>query len=362
MVSLALQSDTKPRKPPSLNDTKSRDLTHISCAQLLKMHSQGDSGGPLFQYDKEGAPVLLGVVSIGVACADANFPGVYVRTAAHNAFIPSDVNRTFRTQAIFSTYQPPRIPNRMLIISAVAGGLVVVVAIFAIVAVIVRKRREASQSAAAAPTENGPIINTHAGHDDGFDPSFAPPNWPPASQAFAPNYSTASLYQPMPARAGAPDGGAPPYGEHERQGWHAADAMPPNRYGVHVNAPATPVGFSAQLAVMNAMDPRMATAENSSGNTPANSAYAFQAYDPYEGLRTVNASSQPVQPAQPESAVRGDSVVPIVGGVVGTRLQHEEQGAASGRQVEDGRVAPSAEAGGGDAPIVNASDNNGAPE
>lgn len=50
--------------------------------------SRGDSGGPLFQYDANDNPVLLGVVSRGVRCADAQYPGLYVRTAAHTDFLP----------------------------------------------------------------------------------------------------------------------------------------------------------------------------------------------------------------------------------------------------------------------------------
>ena len=37
---------------------------------------QGDSGGPL--YDSEN-DVVVGVVSVGVGCADLGYPGIYAR-------------------------------------------------------------------------------------------------------------------------------------------------------------------------------------------------------------------------------------------------------------------------------------------
>ena len=42
---------------------------------------QGDSGGPLFGIDANGNYVLTGIVSWGIGCADADFPGVYARVS-----------------------------------------------------------------------------------------------------------------------------------------------------------------------------------------------------------------------------------------------------------------------------------------
>lgn len=41
----------------------------------------GDSGGPLVQFDAEGRPVQLGVVSFGLECGAKGVPGVYVKVA-----------------------------------------------------------------------------------------------------------------------------------------------------------------------------------------------------------------------------------------------------------------------------------------
>lgn len=67
----------------------------------MRVCSIGDSGGPLFQYDENDEPVLVGVVSRGVGCADADFPGIYVRTATYADFLDLDqVKRTESTDEV----------------------------------------------------------------------------------------------------------------------------------------------------------------------------------------------------------------------------------------------------------------------
>ncbi|GFS40431.1 transmembrane protease serine 11C [Nephila pilipes] len=47
---------------------------------------QGDSGGPLVQF-RNGEPLLVGIVSWGINCAEPKYPGVYTDVALFHAWI-----------------------------------------------------------------------------------------------------------------------------------------------------------------------------------------------------------------------------------------------------------------------------------
>ena len=55
------------------------------CAGLLGQGGidacQGDSGGPMFRADANGEPVEVGIVSWGIGCARAGYPGVYTQVS-----------------------------------------------------------------------------------------------------------------------------------------------------------------------------------------------------------------------------------------------------------------------------------------
>ncbi|CAK4146945.1 unnamed protein product [Aphanomyces euteiches] len=89
--------------PKVLLELTVNSLSNAQCANLLKGYNvdstmlcaggqagkdscQGDSGGPL-TIESSGSEKLVGVVSWGIGCAEANKPGVYGRISAAKDFI-----------------------------------------------------------------------------------------------------------------------------------------------------------------------------------------------------------------------------------------------------------------------------------
>ena len=63
------------------------------CAGMVGLDAcQGDSGGPLFGVAPTGARTLVGIVSFGIGCAAAGFPGVYARVQSYTDWICSNTN------------------------------------------------------------------------------------------------------------------------------------------------------------------------------------------------------------------------------------------------------------------------------
>ena len=62
---------------------------------------QGDSGGPFICRNDDGKAVLTGVVSFGIGCALADYPGVYARTTAVLQWVKDNMVRcSHRTKSM----------------------------------------------------------------------------------------------------------------------------------------------------------------------------------------------------------------------------------------------------------------------
>lgn len=93
---------------------------------------QGDSGGPLIQYDENGSPVLIAVVSSGAGCARGDFPGIYIRSAPYaNSYVGIDgIKLVTRTNESFYAPNSRKMSKRNLIIIVLVVVAIVLLLVF----------------------------------------------------------------------------------------------------------------------------------------------------------------------------------------------------------------------------------------
>lgn len=103
----------------------------------------GDSGGPLIQFDSNGRPVVMGIVSAGIRCGDGERPVIYARTSQFLDWMKdegAELNSTDDAQQLKAdgTAQAPSpTPKPIVASTEVTGVNSGSVALFAVLAVVV---------------------------------------------------------------------------------------------------------------------------------------------------------------------------------------------------------------------------------
>lgn len=170
---------------------------------------KGDSGGPLIQYDNSGLPVLVGVVSSGIECADDVYPTIHVRTSAFEEFIPwnEGVVKSYDAVAVYSDAVPtPRKPRNMLFIVVISiGAVAAFVTISLIAGWIIKKRTDYNSTIDQSSTCSLPTEPPSA-----YLPS-PPTSLPPSSSPSFPYYQPAPVALP-PSPSSPPTSNVPDLG------------------------------------------------------------------------------------------------------------------------------------------------------
>lgn len=235
----------------------------------------------MLQYDDEGDPVLVGVVSIGVECANPDYPGVYVRTASHNEFLPQEgIQRTQATVAIFSDFKPTTPFPRRIVILAAAGGAAVVASV-ALALLIVHTNRRRRRTQLTSLTTSVPPIMPPPTMPPPTQPILAPPppvynvgNAPPSHTSNGP-----SSWPDLP-----PPDAHLSHDEHAAYRWslYAASAGQSTNSAFQTSQPQE-TQASTNTTETSGTAANASNDSISSGN--GNSVLALETYDPYQGQR-----------------------------------------------------------------------------
>lgn len=179
---------------------------------------KGDSGGPLIQYDRNGYPILVGVVSSGIECADETYPTIHVRTSAFVDFIPWDegVIESYDAIAVYSDALPtPRKPRNLVFIISIAIGAVAAFAVISVLTAWLLKRRidyvsESDQSSSYSLPSEPQAVYLSPSQTSSVPPASPPPSFlDPQHLSFEPPSSPSPpTFPTFSATSTVPNGGS----------------------------------------------------------------------------------------------------------------------------------------------------------
>lgn len=93
----------------------------------------------MIQYNDAGDPVLVGIVSAGIGCAQPGIPGIYIRTGAFEQWLDDDAAAQYvKTNSTSPIFDPVLSATAIIIIGISAG--VLIVAVISITVFVLRRR------------------------------------------------------------------------------------------------------------------------------------------------------------------------------------------------------------------------------